>query len=81
MVEETEFTKLLGSHKNYLECNAIVNYLDLSKQGKSMHEILDIIEKEKIPEYVKHIEAEARKCQSKNSSILPKIEKLIGLYF
>jgi len=49
--QETEFTKFLGSHKNYLESSAVVDYMDLSKQGKSMHEILYIIEKEKIPEY------------------------------
>ena len=78
--QETEFTKFLDKHKEYPSCYIITEYLALSMQGNSREEIFRIIEKKKIPEYIKEIREEAKKWLPK-TKVLSKIEKFVGIYF
>ena len=60
MGEETEFMKFLDSHKNYLACNAMIDYHDMKNlPGFARNFIIEYI---KIPMYKRMIRKRAEEA-------------------
>ena len=57
---ETEFMKFVDKHKEYLSCNAMIDFHDMKKLPRFARNF--IIEYIRIPEYKRMIKQEAEKA-------------------